>query len=61
VFVQLEGESFERRPVEISFRDGAWVGVLAGVGPGERVVTRGVPQVRLASTGSAEIGHGHAH
>jgi membrane fusion protein, heavy metal efflux system len=61
VFVQLEGESFERRPVEISYRDGAWVRVVAGVAAGERVVTRGVPQVRLASTGSAEIGHGHAH
>jgi RND family efflux transporter MFP subunit len=61
VFVQLEGESFERRPVEISYRDGAWVGVVAGVTAGERVVTRGVPQVRLASAGSAEIGHGHAH
>jgi RND family efflux transporter MFP subunit len=61
VFVQLEGESFERRPVEISYRDGAWVSVVAGVVSGERVVTRGVPQVRLASAGSAEIGHGHAH
>jgi membrane fusion protein, heavy metal efflux system len=61
VFVQLEGESFERRPVEVSYRDGAWVSVVAGVAAGERVVTRGVPQVRLASTGSAEIGHGHAH
>jgi membrane fusion protein, heavy metal efflux system len=61
VFVQLEGESFERRPVTPGHRDGDWLAVTSGLRPGERVVSRGVPQVRLASTGTTELGHGHAH
>ncbi len=61
VFVQLGGESFERRQVHLGAREGDWVEVLDGLTPGSRVVSRGAYLVKLASTGTAQIGHGHAH
>ena len=61
VFVQTAGESFERRVVEPGLRDGDWVAVKSGVAAGERVVTRGAYQVRLAAAQPAAMGHGHAH
>ncbi|HQT00642.1 MAG: hypothetical protein B7Y26_00955 [Hydrogenophilales bacterium 16-64-46] len=61
VFVMTGGESFERRQVRLGARDGDWVEVLDGLTPGQRVVSRGAYLVKLASTGTAQIGHGHAH
>jgi membrane fusion protein, heavy metal efflux system len=61
VFVQAGGESFERRTVRLGAREGDWVEVLDGLTPGSRVVSRGAYLVKLASTGTAQIGHGHAH
>jgi len=61
VFVQLGGESFERRQVRLGAREGDWVEVLDGLTPGSRVVSRGAYLVKLAATGTAQIGHGHAH
>lgn len=61
VFVQKGGESFERRIVAPGPRDGDWVALPSGVSPGERVVTRGAWQVRLAASAPAQAGHGHAH
>ena len=49
VFVQIGGERFVRRFVEIASRDGDLVGIKSGVAPGERVVTRGAYDVQLAS------------
>jgi len=61
VFVQRDGEHFERRLVTLGIRDGDWVEVMAGLKPGERIVTRGAYLVQLAASVPAEIGHGHAH
>ncbi|MEW5967852.1 MAG: efflux RND transporter periplasmic adaptor subunit [Pseudomonadota bacterium] len=61
VFVMTGGESFERRQVRLGAREGDWVEVLEGLTPGQRVVSRGAYLVKLASTGTAQIGHGHAH
>jgi membrane fusion protein, heavy metal efflux system len=61
VFVMIGGESFERRQVRLGAREGDWVEVLDGLTPGQRVVSRGAYLVKLASTGTAQIGHGHAH
>ncbi len=61
VFVQAGGETFERRTVRLGAREGDWVEVLDGLTPGSRVVSRGAYLVKLASTGTAQIGHGHAH
>ncbi len=61
VYVQISGESFERRPVELGVLDGPWVEVLRGLDPDERVVSEGAYLVKLASAGGSDIGHGHAH
>jgi cobalt-zinc-cadmium efflux system membrane fusion protein len=61
VYALREGESFERRVVTPGPRDGKWVGIQSGLKAGERVVTLGAYQVRLAATIPAAIGHGHAH
>lgn len=61
VFVMTGGESFERRQVRLGARDGDWVEVTDGLTPGSRVVSRGAWLVKLAATGTAQIGHGHAH
>lgn len=60
VFVQAEGESFEKRIVQVGPHHKGWVAIRRGLTPGERVVTTGGYQVKLAAS-SAEIGHGHAH
>lgn len=61
VYVQAEGETFERRPVTLGPRAGGVVQVLGGVKPGERVVTAGAYLVRLASLSTAAPAHGHVH
>lgn len=61
IFVQKGGESFERRLVAPGPRDGDWVAIPSNLAPGERVVTRGAWQVRLAASAPAQAGHGHAH
>jgi RND family efflux transporter MFP subunit len=61
VFVQREGETFERRPVTLGPRSGELVQVTEGVKPGERVVTKGAYLVRLASLSTSVPAHGHVH
>jgi cobalt-zinc-cadmium efflux system membrane fusion protein len=61
VFVQTEGESFERRAVTLGPRSGDVVQVIDGVKTGERVVTRGAYLVRLASLSTQVPAHGHVH
>lgn len=61
VFVLRDGESFERRLVTAGPRDGDMVTILSGIRAGERVVTQGAYQVRLAASAPAAMGHGHAH
>ncbi|MBI5684880.1 MAG: efflux RND transporter periplasmic adaptor subunit [Verrucomicrobia bacterium] len=60
-FVQVGGETFQKRDLTIGIRDGEWVQVLAGIAEGERVVTKGAYAVRLASVSSAIPAHGHVH
>jgi multidrug efflux pump subunit AcrA (membrane-fusion protein) len=61
VFVQVEGEAFERRPLVIRLRSRGWVQITEGVKAGERVVTRGAYDIKLASASGAIPAHGHAH
>jgi cobalt-zinc-cadmium efflux system membrane fusion protein len=60
VFVQVEGESFERRPVTVGAREGELVQV-SGLKPGEHIVTKGAHLVRLASLSTSVPAHGHVH
>jgi RND family efflux transporter MFP subunit len=61
VFVQVAGESFERRPVSLGAREGDLVQLTSGVKPGERIVSRGAFLVRLASLSTSVPAHGHVH
>ncbi len=60
IFVQLSGESFEKRELVTGPIYHNYVGIKSGVTAGDRVVSRGGYQVKLAST-SEEIGHPHTH
>jgi multidrug efflux pump subunit AcrA (membrane-fusion protein) len=61
VFVQIGGEQFSRRFVEVASRDGDRIGVRSGLKPGDRVVTRGAYEVQLASAASGLPAEGHVH
>lgn len=61
VFVQVGGETFEKREVKLGIRDGTVVQVLDGLKEGERVVTKGAYAIRLSSVSGVIPAHGHAH
>ena len=60
VYVQVCAEEFMKREVHLGRRNGERVEILHGLHHGERVVTRGAYQVKLASVATA-IPHGHSH
>ena len=61
VFVQIGGERFARRYVEIATRDGDLIGLKSGIRPGDRVVVRGAYEVQLASAAKGLPAEGHVH
>ena len=61
VFVQVGGESFERRPVRLGNREAGQVQISGDIAPGERVVIRGAPLIRLAALSPQAPAHGHTH
>ena len=61
VFVQVAGEHFERRAVELGNRESGLVQITGDVAVGERVVVRGAPFVRLAALSPQVPAHGHTH
>lgn len=61
VYVQIGGETFQRRPVTVLSRSGNSVAVEGQLEAGERVVSRGASAVRAAASTPDAFGHGHAH
>ncbi|MBI2901723.1 MAG: efflux RND transporter periplasmic adaptor subunit [Planctomycetes bacterium] len=61
VFVQLSGETFEKRYIQLGIRSLGYVQVLEGLADGDRVVTKEAYSVRLASVSTTIPAHGHAH
>lgn len=61
VFVMVEGEAFERRPVRLGIRSNGWVEVLEGVAAGDHVVTKGAYEIKLQSSAGSVPAHGHVH
>ncbi len=59
VFVQVDGERFEKRAVRLGQADGPWIEVVAGVHAGERVVSRGGFDIHLASLMGTVESHRH--
>ncbi len=60
-FVQISGETFEKREIKAGVRDIGFVQVLEGIKEGERVVTKGAYAIRLSSISGVIPAHGHAH
>ena len=60
-YVQLGGETFERRILSLGATDGLQTVVRAGIAPGEMVVTEGAYQVRLASMSGGGFAGAHTH
>jgi len=60
-YVQVDGESYERRVLAVGARSGGWVEIKSGIAKGEHVVTLGAYDVKLAASGGAVPEHGHAH
>lgn len=62
VYVEIEGEAFEKRILKTGISDGGYIQVFEGLKEGERVVTKGAYQVRLAALSpESAIGQGHVH
>lgn len=61
VYVQVEPDAYMKREVKVMQSDGDRVKVLAGLKAGEKVVTQGALQVKLASASSAIPAHNHEH
>ena len=62
VYLQEGGETYYRLPVKTGQTDGIRTEVLSGIGPGQRIVTRGTMLLKAASMVTAGSGdHGHAH
>ena len=60
VFIQIEGESFEKRSVKTGPAFGDWIAIRDGLNKDERIVTKGAYAVKLASA-NVSIGHAHVH
>lgn len=62
VYIRLDEDCYEKRPVTRAGSDGTMVEILSGINPGEQVVTEGVTYVKLAeSAGIVPEGHSHSH
>lgn len=61
VFVQLSGESFQRRAVRLGVREGGYVQALEGVKSADRVVSQGAHLIRLSAMSGQAPAHGHVH
>lgn len=60
VYVQLDAECYERREVTLGASNGELVQLLSGIEAGDRVVTRGAVNVKMAAASGA-IPHSHQH
>ena len=60
-YVQVGGESFQKRELKLGASDGMQVQVLSGIAEGERVVTRGAYQIKLSIASGTMPAHGHEH
>ncbi len=60
-FVHVSGEAFERRVLSLGAPGKGWVQVLAGLAPGERVVTKGAYEIKLAAASGSIPTSGHVH
>lgn len=62
VYVQLDEEDeFEKREVTIGMGNGLRTEITSGLKAGEKIVVKGVYQVKLAGSGASPEAHSHQH
>jgi RND family efflux transporter MFP subunit len=61
VFVQINGETFKKQEVQLGATDGKKIVILDGIKSGDRVVTQGVYQLKLAMSSGSLPAHSHEH
>ena len=61
VYLQLDEEGYKKQLVTLGADNGESVQILSGVKAGDRVVTEGAYQVKLASATNAIPVHSHEH
>jgi len=60
VYVQVTGEGYQKRSVELEATDGLYVSVASGLVPGEHIVSEGAMLVKTASSAALPT-HSHQH
>ena len=60
VFVQIDEDGYRKQEVKLGASDGKNIQILAGLEPGDNIVSRGAYRVKMASFSGA-IPHGHQH
>lgn len=61
VYVQVDEEGYRKQEVSVGEENGKEVRILSGIQAGDRVVTKGAFQVKLASVSAAILAHSHEH
>ena len=61
VYVRLDEEGYLKKAVTLGADNGSEVQILSGLQPGDKVVTKGAYQIKLASASNAIPAHSHSH
>jgi RND family efflux transporter MFP subunit len=61
IYLQLDEEGYKKQEVTVGVDNGNEVQILSGLKEGDRVVTKGAYQVKLASASNAIPAHNHEH
>ncbi len=61
IYLQLDEEGYKKQEVTLGADNGQEVQILSGLKAGDKVVTKGAYQVKLASATSAIPAHNHEH
>jgi RND family efflux transporter MFP subunit len=61
VYLQSDDGEYTKQEVALGYDDGERVMVLSGLKAGDKIVTKGVYQVKLASSSTMPEGHTHSH
>ncbi len=60
IYIQVHDEEYKKEEVELGQSDGERIEIVSGLHPGDKVVVKGVHQVKLAGS-SFVIPEGHSH
>ena len=61
VYKQLDEEGYQKQEVKTGANNGKEIQILKGLTPGDKVVTKGAYQIKMASASGAIPGHTHEH